>query len=355
MMSLSSSLPRIQPPTDYRRRHYNVTWRIAVLLLLLASVVFYHVISYASFIFYDADTTDGESISFCWRIKLCVVSFLRMTVFPLLRHPMQCIPSSTKAANVTIDMASIYHRDEDGWTQQLREMYQLSEGNKVKYVTRNEHFMNNLHNGSKWANENIGRLSQVKNFWFKPVFIEELMQNMTAVDSTRPDWLLFLDHDIIILNQDFDLRKLITLSGGDLHDNVAMILSTDAEGINSGAFIIRVNEFGLKIMNAWTEGHASGKNDQSYLWTLFDDDGYLKQTQSNDSNNTTYSFVPRMKLVRPCALNSGGGIERKQGKWWPYFEGVYCKGDFAVHFFGRPDKLAQMKDAERGSLGFISR
>jgi hypothetical protein len=358
MMRSSSSLPMIQPSNNYRRRHF-ITWRIAVLLLLLASVAFYHITTYISFIYSDADTATGdETISFFWRIKLFTISFLRMTVFPLLRHPIQCIPVSTKATNVTINMASIYHRDEGGWTRQLREMYQLSEKNKVEYVTRNEHCMNTLHNGSKWAYENIGRLSHVKNTWFKPMFVEELIQNMTTAveNGTRPDWIIYLDHDIIIMNQDFDLRKLITLSGGDVNDNVAMILSTDAEGINTGAFIIRVNDFGMKIMNAWTEGYASGKDDQSYLWTIFDDDGYLKQTtSSNESNHTKKSFVPRMKLVRPCALNSGGGIERKRGKWWPYFEGVYCKGDFAVHFFGRPDKLVQMKDADRGSLGFISR
>ena len=280
-----------------------------------------------------------------------------MAVFPLLRHPIRCIPLSTKAANVTIDMTSVYY-SESGWNQQLKELYQLSEKNKVEYVTRNEHYMNNFHNGSKWANENIHRLPHVKNFWFKSMFVKELMHNMTAGQNATqpPDWILYLDHDIIILNQDFDLRKLITLSGGDVHDNVAMILSTDAEGINAGAFIIRVNGFGLKIMNAWTEGYASGKDDQTYLWSIFDDDGYLKEnTPSNDNHNANNSLVPRMKLVRPCALNAGGGVESKRGKWWPYFDGVYCRGDFAVHFFGRPDKLTQMKDADRGSLGFFSR
>ena len=349
----------IQPPNNYRRRYNVATWRVAILLLLLA-LTFYHIATYTnSFIYSDADTVAHEEIkiSFSRRIKLFAISFLRMAVFPLLRHPIRCIPLSTKAANVTIDMTSVYY-SESGWNQQLKELYQLSEKNKVEYVTRNEHYMNNFHNGSKWANENIHRMPHVKNFWFKSMFVKELMHNMTAGQNATqpPDWILYLDHDIIILNQDFDLRKLITLSGGDVHDNVAMILSTDAEGINAGAFIIRVNGFGLKIMNAWTEGYASGKDDQTYLWSIFDDDGYLKEnTPSNDNHNANNSLVPRMKLVRPCALNAGGGVESKRGKWWPYFDGVYCSGDFAVHFFGRPDKLTQMKDADRGSLGFFSR
>ena len=329
-MTASSFTPQL-----YRRRKYRL-----VVILLIAFFVFYQ----------NLRNINPNDTEFTPRkgIKLSFISLLRSTLFPLLRHPIKCIPHSTEPANVTMDLASIYYRDT--WTSDLKNMYELSERNKLQFVRYND-YTNTLHNGTQWATDNIKRLS-VKNTWFKPMFIKELVQNLTTAEK-RPDWILYLDHDIIILNHDFDLRRLVTKSGGDMHDNVAMILSTDAEGINTGAFLVRVNGFGLKIMEAWIDGRDAGIDDQSYLWTMFDADGYLKTQRKNTKNDD--SRVPMMKLVRPCSLNSGGGIERKRGSFWLYFEGVYCKGDFAVHFFGRPDKLVQMKDAYRGSLGFISR
>ncbi|KAL7517795.1 hypothetical protein ACHAWX_002685, partial [Stephanocyclus meneghinianus] len=294
--------------------------RLVIVLLLLSSTVVYHIANYTSS--YEKEFHEDETFSFSKRLKLSAISLLRVVIFPLLRHPIRCIPPYTKVANVTIDMASIYYRQGE-WTEELRQIFQLSEKNKAEYVTINEHYMINLHNGSRWANENMGRLSHINNTWFKPVFVRELVKNMTVENRTRPDWIIYLDSDIIILNQNFDLRRLITLSGGNMHDELSMILSTDADGINSGAFLIRVNESGLKIMDAWIKGHESGKDDQSYLNSIFDDDGFLLQVPSE--NNMNNALIPRMKLVRPCALNAGGGIERKPGKWWPYFEGVYCK------------------------------
>ena len=336
MVALSS------PSQPHRRRQSRLLF-----ILLIATFVVYRNIT----TIYAPHTV--EKVSFTKQIKLSFISLLRSTLFPLLRHPIQCISPTIQPANVSIDLASIYYRDK--WTADLQEMYQLSERNKLEFVRTNE-YVSTLYNGTQWANENIDHLS-VKSTWFKPLFLEGLVKNLTAVKHPRPDWILYLDHDIIILNHDFDLRELITLSEGNVHENVAMILSTDAEGINTGAFIIRVNEFGVKIMESWMEGRDSGMDDQSYFWTMFDDDGYLKKgmTKSQDATTIDQSIIPRMKLVRPCSLNSGGGIERKRGSYWLYFEGVYCKGDFAVHFFGRPDKLVQMKDAYRGSLGFISR
>ena len=334
----------ISSPSQPHRRRQS---RLAIILLIATFVVYRNIATIYS-------TDPAEHVTITKQIKLSFITLLRTTLFPLLRYPITCVPSNIQPANVSIDMASIYYRDK--WTPDLQEMYQLSERNKLEFVQTNE-YVTTLYNGTQWANENIARLS-VSKTWFKPMFLHELVKNLTMnTEHDSPIWILYLDHDIIILNHDFDLRKLITQSEGDVHENVAMIISTDAEGINTGAFIVRVNEFGLKIMESWMEGRDSGMDDQSYFWTMFDDDGFLKKGMKSKDATTIddASVVPRMKLVRPCSLNSGGGIERKRGSFWFYFEGVYCKGDFAVHFFGRPDKLVQMKDASTGSLGFISR
>jgi hypothetical protein len=50
-----------------------------------------------------------------------------------------------------------------------------------------------------------------------------------------------------------------------------------------------------------------------------------------------------------------GGLEAHAHlKWRPFMEGTYARGDFALHFFERPDKLEQMRIASKGSLSFWS-
>ena len=149
-----------------------------------------------------------------------------------------------------------------------------------------------------------------------------------------------MDMDTIVMNHDIVLTRL-------LGPTDALIISPDAGGINTGVFLIANNEFGLEIINAWAEGitkHKSTLTDQDYLRSIFDDKGLLRK------NNSTAS----LKLLRQCALQSTGGLEQGSGRW-PFMEGTYARGDFCVHFFGRPDKLEQMRIASKGSLAFFSR
>ena len=289
-------------------------------------------------------------------LRLGVVT-LRTAVFPSLRP--SCLPpfndNMMPKKNVSFALATMI-LPKDGpthWNENMRDMLLISERNKVKYCDYHGY---RYINGTEWAiNSYTSHLVHVqgseRGVWFKPIYLKELLRNMTFSASTDT-WLLYMDVDSIIVNHKFDLRRLIA----DTVEEDAIIISEDASGINTGVFLIRVNEMAMQILDIWggrdtVKRYSVDMNDQSYFRLMFREDGYLKQEYLKSSE----SLRPRIKIVRQCALQSGGGLESKPGRLCPHFEGRYAYGDFAVHFYGRPDKLAQMKIAERGSLDFWSR
>ena len=318
--------------------------------------------------------------------KRFIVTIIRSTVFPALR--LRCLPrGSLPSQYTTFAITSLFlPRDgPDHWTEQDRAMVALSESNKLAFCARDlQHKLRgggpvgrqkcSYINGTAWATkhynstkDHIG-LNEIKSgergVWFKPVYLDALINNPVSDFADGPmDWFLYMDSDTMIVNFNFRLHTL--LAGVEPED--ALIISRDAGGINSGVFILRNNELGRIITKAWISNVTAmtTMNDQDYLAQLFDKDtGYLCEKFMPRIGFTVYGSVtntsgtvprPRMKIIRQCAMQSGGGLERSQDGLWPHFEGTYARGDFAVHFFGRPDKLEQMKIVESGSLGFFSR
>jgi len=195
-----------------------------------------------------------------------------------------------------------------------------------------------------------------------------LLRNVTMNPSSNEveafDWVFYMDADVMIVNFDFDLRSL--LAGTE--DVDATIIAKDAENpINAGIFLVRANRLGMAVTDGWfSEPKASERTtDQAFLAEMFDPESgimrekYATRSISNSTNGTaangTEAVRPRMKVVKQCALAAGGGIEVDPETKMPFVEGAYARGDFAVHFFGRPDKLEQMRIVDEGSLGFLSR
>ena len=311
-----------------------------------------------------------------------VVTLARTIIFPLLRRP-HCLPrGQMPRKNVTFALTELY-LPRDGpnyWKASEREMIALSEANKMAYCHGrdneskrrfNNQQSNGNHggarctyiNGTSWAEENYSNgthLDKIKGsrrgFWFKPTYLRELLQNANADIDQDIDWILYMDSDTMIVNQNFDLRQL--LAGARPDD--ALIISPEAEyKVNSGVFLLRNDVLGKMILEAWAAADSDAMarmTDQDYLALMFDDDSgqLLERYMPKESIDNSNSRRPRMKIIRQCALQSGGGIEQAKGSFWPYFEGTFVRGDFTVHFFGRPNKLEQMKLASRGSIGFFS-
>jgi hypothetical protein len=319
--------------------------------------------------------------------KRFIVTIIRSTVFPALRP--RCLPRGRMPSqNTTFAITSLFlPRDgPDHWTEQDRAMVALSESNKLAFCAQRQQKLRgggligrqkcSYINGTAWATKHyhstkdrIG-LDEIKGgergVWFKPVYLDALINNAgeaTDLADGPIDWVLYMDSDTMIVNFNFCLHTL--LAGVEPED--VLIISRDAEGINGGVFLLRNNELGRIITKAWTSNAKAMTmtNDQDYLAQLFNKDtGYLCDRfmpkigfTTNDSVANISGKVsrPRMKIVRQCAMQSGGGLERSRDGLWPNFEGTYARGDFAVHFFGRPDKLEQMRIVESGSIGFLSR
>lgn len=214
--------------------------------------------------------------------RLGVVT-LRTTVFPWLRPA--CLPSYNDnmmpKKNVSFVLTTMI-LPKDGptqWNDNMRDMLLISERNKVTYCDNHDY---RYINGTEWAiNSYTSRLVHVKGsergVWFKPIYLKELIHNMTFSTSTDT-WLLYMDVDSIIVNHKFDLRRLIA----DTAEEDAIIISEDASGINTGVFLIRVNELGMQVLDIWggrdtVKKHSIDMNDQNYFKLMFREDGYLKQ------------------------------------------------------------------------------
>jgi hypothetical protein len=294
-------------------------------------------------------------------VKALLVSGLlgceRYIVFPLARP--RCLPKGPlppSEGQLTFAVAQVYYPKHGPkfWSEKARQIVEISIENKLTYCHKHGYA---YLNGTEWALENNNnqttafiqglqqRVSKLggpqPEMWFKPLYLQHLIQTFQANSSV--DWILYMDMDTIVMNHDIVLTRLLAGAG----PTDALIISPDAGGINTGVFLIANNEFGLEIINAWAEGitkHKSTLTDQDYLRSIFDDKGLLRK------NNSTAS----LKLLLQCALQSTGGLEQGSGLW-PFMEGTYARGDFCVHFFGRPDKLEQMRIASKGSLAFFSR
>lgn len=270
---------------------------------------------------------------------------LRTVVFPLVRP--RCLPQGSlppNASQLKFAVAQIYYpkNGPTSWSEKAQEMVEISVENKLKYCHRNGYA---YFNGTEWAEENFNTLSKLggpqPEMWFKPLYLQHLIRAFH--ENSTIDWILFMDMDTIVMNHDVTLTKL--LAGTSPTD--ALIISPDAGGINAGVFMIATNEFGLEVINTWVEGitkHKTVLMDQDYLRSIFDDKGVLRKKNSTAS----------LKVLRQCALQSTGGLEQGSGRL-PFTEGTYARGDFCVHFFGRPDKQEQMRIASKGSLAFFSR
>jgi len=165
--------------------------------------------------------------------------------------------------------------------------------------------------------------------WVKSLYLSHLLRN-SGLDV---DWILYLDTDALVMNMDFDLARL--LSDETTTD---VVVTYDAGGINTGAFLLHNSMGGQRIMDAWARGAelAQGRNDQEYFRDMFNDRGMLKPEAEGNIVVPRNLSQPMLRIVPPCALQSAGGLEWDPKYKRPFWEGAYARGDFVVHFLAVP-------------------
>ena len=313
---------------------------------------------------YDVEETTTKSISSShrnrWRNRLAI-SFLALVLLWIFRKSIlktviilfrillpfwqrgfrPCLPPGTIPLNANgvpshrFGVAFLHVNPKKDARQET--IMRLSEQNRLDYCNRHNY---TFLNGTEWFIQNRHELEDVLNpRWLKTIY-------MRHVQKTHPelDWTLYLDSDIIIMRMDMGIDQLLVGTAPDQ----GIILSEDGDGINSGAWIVSHQPVGRKVIDKWLEGPITlpwpePPGNQQYLKQIIDQQGRLISDSS-----------VRVKMNPGCALQSGGGLEWSSKYHKTYFEGAYGRGDFAVHFFGRHDKVEQMKTALSGSLAFFS-
>eukprot|EP00977_Amphora_coffeiformis_P025329 scaffold19245_cov199-Amphora_coffeaeformis.AAC.24 len=146
------------------------------------------------------------------------------------------------------------------------------------------------YSGTAWALQNLEThvllshlrtnkgLGTERAAWIKPLYLSHLLsslqQQQTNNGTNKDDinynldsWVLYLDTDVVIMNHDLDLTRILVTA--HVADTTGVIVSTDAQGMNTGVLLIRNNPVGQRILTVWvrgaTQGLALGQNDQDYF------------------------------------------------------------------------------------------
>lgn len=222
-------------------------------------------------------------------------------------------------------------------------MLQIATDNRIEYVIRHNYtFLNGTHFFER--NPDLVHSLQNRKHWLKSTF---LLSELERLKDTDIDWILWLDADALIMDMERPLDSLVATVSSD----TAIILANEANGVNAGSFLVANSPHGRNAMRAWARGATESdiKSDQRYLRSLFDKEGVLLSNYSTDNliDSTRYH------IAEPCALMAGGGLEWSARQHRPFWEGMFARGDFVVHFWGRANKLEMMRLAASGSLGFF--
>ena len=231
-----------------------------------------------------------------------------------------------------------------GFDDYQRELWKIAEKNRVDYCNRHGY---TFINGTHWAEQRLDLLKHLhgRTHWLKSLVVQDSFR--TAPDL---DWILFFDTDILILNPQVRLEQII--AGAQPHEGI--VVTTEADRVNAGAFVAANTPAGRAILDVWATGKdTQGWSDQAYFHGMFDENQELRR-EGTWPGGLKVNLTASYRLVKPCALQCCSGLEQSHTRKRPYTEGFFAKGDFAVHFFGKRDKLKYMRMAAKGSLGFFS-
>ncbi|KAL3420061.1 galactosyl transferase gma12 mnn10 family protein [Phlyctema vagabunda] len=90
--------------------------------------------------------------------------------------------------------------------------------------------------------------------WSKPAYILGLiLAELSLPEEERLQWLLWNDADIVIMNPNIPLDIFIPPSPE--FDNVNLLVTNDRHGLNNGVFLIRVNDWSVKLLSGIISYH----------------------------------------------------------------------------------------------------
>ncbi|KAF9566423.1 hypothetical protein BGW38_008872 [Lunasporangiospora selenospora] len=130
----------------------------------------------------------------------------------------------------------------------------------------------------------------------------------------RPDWIFWIDTDVMIANMDIKLERFVD-------ERYSLIITEDLNYLNAGVFLLKIDDWSRKFMrDIWS--HAGNDfNEQDWIIKLI-----AAHSEYRD----------RVKYLPQCSFNSYWHTKKLYEMFRP--------GDFAVHWAGHNYDLASFRD-----------
>lgn len=235
------------------------------------------------------------------------------------------VPLDILDRNMSIGVVVVYNIDGGAWNSKL--MTKVLQ-NKQAYCNRHGYTLIN-------GNELVDKGRPVA--WSKLLVIEKHME------MNQFDYLFYIDMDAIIMNQEFNLQRLIAAA-----PEADIIMSADWNGLNTGVWLARNSKWTLWFLKtAWDQSHLLSKKSKTGISHPF-------EYEQRAFHHLTHSEVwEKRKLPKyegdiadirshfhvlpQCSMNSYSMHPLDyRGK---RTETQYIPGDFIVHFAGKKGTL----------------
>ncbi|KAH7055983.1 hypothetical protein B0J12DRAFT_709640 [Macrophomina phaseolina] len=181
-----------------------------------------------------------------------------------------------------------------------------------------------VHNRIHGLRQYVLREQVVDGVWNKPAYLLSIMMDELARPAeARLEWLLWVDGDTVVLNPCVPPSKFLPPDPA-----VHMVVSRDANGLNNGIFLLRVNAWALELL----AGVVGFRHRRPAVALAFADQSAMEKLLLEDGFRPNVAYVPQRWFNAYHAFqNETLGPERIR------------RGDFLVHFAGRPHREEEME------------
>ncbi|KAI9729519.1 MAG: hypothetical protein M1818_008491 [Claussenomyces sp. TS43310] len=158
--------------------------------------------------------------------------------------------------------------------------------------------------------------------WSKPAYILcVILQELTLPEDVRLQWLMWNDADIVIMNSQISLDTFIPPQIE--FDYVNLLVTNDRHGLNNGVFLIRVNDWSVKLLSEVIAFHKVRPN------------VHLKYSEQSALENVIQDAAWRKAVVEvPQYWFNAYPTSTDKEKFKPH---EFRAGGLQIHFAGNKD------------------
>lgn len=193
----------------------------------------------------------------------------------------------------------------------------------------------------------------VDDLWKKPAFLLNLlMYELLKPPNERLEWIMWVDRDTLILDQCHQISSFLppepsrfggwlerTTNSDRREKNATHLLVTnDFNGLNNGVFLLRVNSWAIQFFNSilafrhYNPGVELKFTEQSAMELVINEDGFKEHTQFILQH--WFNGYPKGQVRQFRDHADENGLDEEHVR----------RGDYLVHFAGRPKRGEIMSD-----------